>query len=115
MFSCSVDDCRLSDGKYKIIYDREFSGHQIEVKSDTIKEIYQDNSVISVIEWISDKDFFLSDLVSHLTYKDDLKKDLYTYDRPFYRLINCRKDTIDFKLMRNKNDQVNSGKLIKTE
>ena len=68
------------DGKYKVVYDREFSGYQIEVKSDTVKEIYQDNSAISGIEWMSDKEFFLNDLASYLTYKDDLEKGLFMTD-----------------------------------
>ena len=84
--SCSKDSCTLDDGKYRVIYDKEFSEFQYEIRSDTVKEIYRDNSVISVIEWISDKEYLLSDLASYLTYKDDLNKEKYTYNTPFYRL-----------------------------
>jgi len=113
--SCSDNQCGFSDGKYQVIYDKEFSSFEYEVKSDTVKEIYQDNHAYSIIEWISDDEYFLSDLVSHLAYKDDLNKEQYIYGKPFYRLINCRKDTIDFTLMRNQNSIINTGKLIKVD
>lgn len=112
---CSENNCRLPDGKYQVSYDKEFFGLSYEIKSDTIKEIHRDNYYITVVEWISDDEYFLSDLVSHITYKDDLNKELYTYGKPYYRLINCSKDTIYFKLMRNEHSAVNTGKLIKID
>lgn len=113
--SCSENHYRLKDGKYKVQFDKEFVFFHYQVKSDTIEEIYNDQRETSVIEWISDNEYFLSDLVSHITYKDDLNKQMYIYGKPFYRLIKCTKDTIYFKLMRDENNAVNSGKLIKID
>ena len=113
--SCSKNSCRLNDGKYKVVYDNEFSVFYYNVESDSIEQIYDDQRHISELEWISDNEFFLDDLPSHLTYKDDLDKQVYTYDKPFFRLIKCRMDTIYFQLMRNQNSNVNSGKFIKVD
>lgn len=113
--SCSKDYCQLKDGTYKVEFDKEFFSFQYKVNADTIEEIYDDARVTSVIEWISNKEYFLSDLPSHITYKDDLDKSTYTFGKPFYRLIKCSKDTIYFNLMRNENNVVNSGKLIKID
>ncbi|MCZ4320196.1 hypothetical protein O4H26_14480 [Aequorivita viscosa] len=77
--------------------------------------MYDDARVTSVLEWISNKEYFLSDLPSHITYKDDLDKPTYTFGKPFYRLIKCSKDTFYFNLMRNENNVVNAGKLIKID
>ncbi len=113
--SCSENNCRLTDGKYNVIYDNEFSEFQYEIASDSIREIYQDQIVLSKLERISDSEYFISDLASHLTYKDDSLKELYTYKKPFYRLTYCRNDTIGFEMIRNTHNIVNSGKLIKIE
>lgn len=88
---------------------------QWKVKSDTIEEIYEDQRNISVIEWISENEYFLNDLPSHIIYKDDLNKEMYQFGKPFYRLIKCTKDTIHFELMRNQNNTFNTGILIKID
>lgn len=113
--SCSETQCSLTDGKYKVQFDKEFVTFHYKVKSDTIEEIYDDQRFTSIIEWISDNEYFLSDLVSHITYKDDLNKQIYTYGKPFYRLVKCNNDTVYFKLMRNQNDAVNTGKMMKID
>lgn len=113
--SCSENHCRLNDGTYKVEFDKEFFSFQYKVNSDTIEANYGDQTMLSVIEWISDNECFLNDLPSHITYKDDLNKEMYEFGKPFYRLIKCTKDTVYFELMRNQNNAVNSGKLIKID
>ncbi|WGF92616.1 hypothetical protein [Aequorivita marisscotiae] len=113
--SCSEDYCLLKDGTYKVEFDEEFFSFQYKVKADTIEANYGDQTMTSIVEWISDNECFLNDLPSHITYKDDLNKSTYTFSKPFYRLIECSKDTIYFNLMRNENNVVNSGKLIKID
>lgn len=115
--SCSKNHCRLEDGRYEVVYNQkyaDYSNFEYEVNSDTIKEIRKDSYVFSVIGWISENEYHLDDLPSVLYSRDSLSGQSETKRKPFYRLSNCRKDTIDFKLISG-DHTINDGKLIKIE
>ncbi len=115
--NCSVNSCRLDDGIYRVVYEQEFGSFEYEVKSDTITQIYQDNSVTSIIDWISENEYYLNDLPTAITHQqleeNELIEQLNSTGKPFYRLKSCRNDTIYFELMRNQHITIYTGKLVK--
>ncbi len=113
------NNCELKNGKYKVIYDTEFSEYselELIVSDKTLTEIYSDSKKSEYkINWLTENTFRLEPTEKRKDSLTEIEKKLKTLGNPYYELTECSNDTIQFILRRNLHIMVNSGKFIRTD
>ncbi|WP_219921624.1 hypothetical protein, partial [Rufibacter sp. XAAS-G3-1] len=108
--------CYLENGKYKVLYDKQFSNFpkfEFEVKGKTLTELNTGNKEVYTIKDLSERSFQLVPPKSHTDSLTNIQKALVSLGQPYYEITNCTKDTIEFILRVNLHITSHSGKFVR--
>lgn len=117
-FHCTEYGCNLKDGRYKVIYDEEFSDYpkfEFEVSGQNLTEINSDSKRKYKIEQIGNNAFQLKSQEKETDSLTDFQKALTSHGQPYYDITDCKKDTIYFTLRVNLHVISHSGKFVRTK
>ena len=107
--------CYLENGKYKVLYDKQFSNFskfEFEVKGKTLTELNTDKKVYS-IKSLSENAFQLIPTVNQTDELTNIQKSLASLGEPFYEITNCKADTIEFIMRVNLHITSHTGKFVR--
>lgn len=114
----SNQECGLKDGRYKVLYDKAFSHYpsfEFEVKNDTLIQINSESNSSFIIEKLSENNFRLHSTEKEKDSLTDIQKALISLGKPYYEIINCDKNTIDFVMRINLHIISHSGKFVRID
>ena len=117
-FKCADKNCGLNDGKYRVIYDEQFSNHpkfEILLDGQNLTEINSELNRKYKIENLGENSFRLKSLEKQNDSLTELQKMLISNGKPYYEITNCKKDTIDFTMRVNLHVISHSGKFVRTK
>ena len=117
-FKCADKNCGLNDGKYRVIYDEQFSNHpkfEFEIDGQNLTEINSELNRKYKIENLGENSFRLKSLEKQNDSLTELQKMLISNGKPYYEITNCKKDTIDFTMRVNLHVISHSGKFVRTK
>ena len=115
-FKYSDSNCHLKNGKYKVIYDQQFSDYpkfEFEIDGQNVTEINSDSNRTFKIESIGENTFRLKSLEIRTDSLTEFQKALTSYGKPYYEITDCKKDTIDFTMRVNLHVISHSGKFVR--
>jgi len=111
-------ECGLEDGRYKVVYDEEFSDYpkfEFEVDGQNLIELNSDLKRKFRIEQIGNNFFRLKSMETQKDSLTKFQKALMSHGQPYYEITDCRKDTIDFTMRVNLHVRSHSGKFVRTD
>ncbi|GAB3823206.1 hypothetical protein [Pontibacter rugosus] len=117
-FRFADKDCGLGNGKYKVVYDEQFSDSpkfEFVVKGKTLTQINSSQKEVYLIKKLSEKSFQLIPTQKRADTLTELQKALISHGQPYYELKNCKKDTVEFIMRVNLHVISHSGKFVKIE
>jgi hypothetical protein len=115
-FKCADNNCELKNGKYKVVYDKEFSDYpkfEFEINGQNLTEINSDSNRKFTIETLGENSFRLKSLDKQTDSLSELQKALMSNGKPYYEITDCKKDTIDFTMRVNLHVISHSGKFVR--
>ncbi len=115
-FKCADYNCDLKDGKYKVIYDDQFSNYpkfEFKIDGQYLTEINSDSNRKFKIESIKKSAFRLKSLENPSDSLTEFQKALTSNGQPYYEITNCNKDTIYFIMRVNLHIISHSGKFVR--
>jgi hypothetical protein len=115
-FKCADNNCGLKNGKYKVVYDKEFADYpKIEfiINGQSLTEINSDSNRKYTIEAVGENYFRLKSLEKQTDSLTVFQKKLMSNGKPYYEITDCKKDTIDFTMRVNLHVTSHSGKFIR--
>ena len=115
-FKCADKNCGLNDGKYKVIYDKQFSDYpkfEFEIVGQNLTEINSELSRRYQIENLGENSFRLKSLVKKRDSLSEFRKILTSKGKPYYEITDCKNDTIDFTMRVNLHVISHSGKFVR--
>ena len=111
-------DCKLTNGKYKVVYEKQFSDYpkfEFEINGQNLKEINSEQNRNYIIENLGENSFRLVSLEKLTDSLTEFQKTLKSHGKPYYELTNCKNDTIEFTMRVNLHVISHSGKFVRTE
>ncbi len=117
-FKCVDNNCDLNNGKYKVIYDEQFSDYpkfEFEIDGQNLTEINTELSRKYQIENLGNNSFRLKLLEKQTDSLTEFQKVLMSQGKPYYEIKNCKKDTISFTMRVNLHVISHSGKFVRIE
>ncbi|WP_246051440.1 hypothetical protein [Aequorivita sinensis] len=117
-FKCADNNCELKDGKYKVIYDKQFSEYpkfEFEINGQNLTEINSVKNRNYIIENLGENSFRLKSLERQTDSLTEFQKTLMSHGKPYYEITNCKNDTIEFTMRVNLHVISHSGKFVRTE
>ena len=114
--NCNDFGCNLEDGRYKVVYDDQFSDYpefEFEVNGQNLTEISSDLKRKYRIEQIGNNAFRLKSLERQSDSLTDFQKALTSHGQPYYEITGCKRDTINFTMRVNLHVISHSGKFIR--
>ncbi len=114
--NCTDKKCGLKDGRYKVVYDDQFSDYskfEFEVNGQNLTEINSDSTRTYKIEQIGNNSFRLKSLEKQSDSLTELQKALTSHGQAYYKITDCKKDTIDFTMRMNLHVISHSGKFVR--
>lgn len=111
-------NCDLENGKYKVVYDEQFSDYpklEFEINEQKLTEINSDKNRSYKIEPIGENAFRLKSLKKETDSLTEFQKKLTSFGQSYYEITNCKKDTIDFIMRVNSHVISHSGKFIRLD
>ncbi|GGD24087.1 hypothetical protein [Flavobacterium orientale] len=109
-------NCEFKDGKYKVIYDKQFENYpafEFEVNGQNVTETNSDSQRKFKMESIGKNAFQLNSLEKQTDSLTKFQKALASQGQAYYEITNCKEDTIDFTLRVNLHVISYSGKFIR--
>lgn len=106
----------MNDGKYKVIYDKEFSAYpkfEFEIDGQNLTEINSELNRRYQIERLGENSFRLISLEKQRDSLTEFQKMLTSNGKPFYEITDCKNDTIDFTMRVNLHVISHSGKFVR--
>ena len=106
----------LKNGKYKIIYDKQFSNYpkyEFKVDGNDWFEMNTEKNQKYVIEKLDENSFRINPSEKQTDTITEIAKTLKTLGNPYYEITNCKKDTIEFILRVNLHVISYSGKFVR--
>ncbi len=110
--------CELKNGKYKVVYDKEFSQYpkwEFELNGKNVTKINSDIKRKYELEKIGANSFRLNSLEKKTDSLTEIQKALISQGKSYYEITDCKKDTFEFTMRVNLHVISNSGKFIKVE
>lgn len=110
--------CVLKNGKYKVVYDEQFSDFpkfEFEVDGQTLTDINSDSNRNFIIESFGENAFRLKSLEIQVDSLTDFQKALTSNGQSYYEITDCNKDTIEFVKRINLHVISYSGKFVRTD
>ena len=114
-FKSADINCHLKDGKYKVVYDEQFSNYpefEFEVTGENLTEINSEQIRNYKIETIGRNSFRLKSTEKQADTLTEIQKALTSLGTPYYEIVNCKSDTIDFVMRVNLHIISHSGKFV---
>jgi len=111
-------DCKLNNGKYKVIYDEQFSDYpkfEFEVNGIYLTEINSDSNRKFKIDSIGENNFRLKSMEKQTDSLTEFQKRLTSNGKPYYEITGCKKDTIEFIMRVNLHVISHSGKFVRID
>ena len=115
-FKCADKNCDLNNGKYKVIYDKQFSNYpkfEFKIDGENLTEINSESNRIKKKEKLGVNSFKLKSLEKQTDSLTEFQKKLMSYGKTYYEITNCKKDTIDFIMRVNLHVISHSGKFVR--
>ncbi len=115
-FKCADNNCGLNNGKYKVIYDKQFSGFpkfEFEIVGQNLTEINSELNRRYQIESLGENSFRLKFIEKQRDSLTEFQKMLTSNGKPYYEITNCKNDTIDFTMRVNLHVISHSGKFVR--
>ena len=115
-FKCADNNCELTNGKYKVVYDKEFSNYpkfEFEINGQNLTEINSDSNRRFVIESLGENSFRLKSLEKQTDSLSEFQNALISNGKTYYEITECKKDTIDFTMRVNLHVISHSGKFVR--
>ena len=115
-FKCADKNCDLNDGKYKVIYDKEFSAYpkfEFEIDGQYLTEINSELNRKYEIEKLDQSSFRLKSLNKETDSLTEFQKTLMSQGKPYYEITDCKNDTINFTMRVNLHVISHSGKFVR--
>lgn len=106
----------MNDGKYKVIYDKQFSDYpkfEFEIVGQNLTEINSELSRRYQIENLEENSFRLKSLEKQRDSLTEFQKILTSKGKPYYEITDCKNDTIDFTMRVNLHVISHSGKFVR--
>lgn len=116
--NCAEKDCELTNGKYKVVYDEQFSDYpkfEFKINGQNLTEISSDSNHKYTIETLGENSFRLKSLEKQTDSLTEFQKALTSYGKPYYEITDCKKDTIGFTMRVNLHVISYSGKFVRIE
>jgi len=117
-FKYAEHNCYLKNGKYKVVYDKQFSEYpkfEFEIDGKNLTEINTDSNRKYVIDSIGVNHFKLKLLGKQKYPLTEFQKSLTSYGQPYYEITDCKKDTTDFIMRVNLHVTSHSGKFTRID
>ena len=117
-FKYAENICELKDGKYKVIYDKQFSEYpkfEFVINGQNLTEINSNKNQNYIIENLGENTFRLKLLEKQTDSLTDLQQKLMSYANPYYEITDCKNDTIEFTMRVNLHVISHSGKFIRID
>ena len=117
-FKCANNNCVLENGKYKVIYDKEFANYpkfEFVINGQSLTEINSESNRKYIIEMLGENSFRLKPLEKQTDSLTEFQKALISNGKPYYEITDCKKDTIDFTMRVNMHVISHSGKFVRIE
>jgi len=115
-FKCADKNCGLNNGKYKVIYDKQFSDFpkfEFEIVGQNLTEINSELNRRYQIESLGENSFRLKSIEKQRDSLTEFQKMLTSNGKPYYEITNCKNDTIDFTMRVNLHVISHSGKFVR--
>lgn len=115
-FKCADNNCELKDGKYKVIYDEQFSEYpkfEFEINGQNLTEINSVKNRNYIIENLGENSFRLKSLEKQTDSLTEFQKTLMSLGKPYYEIKDCKNDTIEFTMRANLHVISHSGKFVR--
>ena len=106
----------MSNGKYKVIYDKEFLNYpkfEFKIDGENLTEINSKLNRRYKIEKLGENSFKLKSLEKQTDSLTEFQKALISNGKTYYEITNCKKDTIDFIMRVNLHVISHSGKFVR--
>ncbi|MDW5290367.1 hypothetical protein [Formosa sp. PL04] len=117
-FKCADDNCELKNGRYKVVYDKQFSEYpkfEFEINGQNLTEINSEQNRNYIIENLGENTFQLKSLEKQTDSLTDFQKALISNGKPYYEITDCKNDTIEFTMRVNLHVFSHSGKFVRLE
>ncbi|MDF9795359.1 hypothetical protein OKW21_006726 [Catalinimonas alkaloidigena] len=117
-FTCADQSCNLKDGKYKVVYDKQFSGYaesEFVIIDQTLIELKNNQKSEYKINWIAEDQFRLDPINKETDSLTSIQEELNSLGEPYYQITGCKAGDIMFEFYRNPHILINSGKLIRKD
>ncbi len=115
-FKCADNTCVLKDGKWKVVYDEQFSDYpkfEFELNGQKLTEINSEKNRLFQVEPIGKNSFRINSLEKQTDSLTKMQKALVSKGKPYYEIIDCKKDTIEFIMRVNLHVTSHSGRFVK--
>ena len=115
-FKCSDNNCELQNGKYKVIYDEQFSEYpkfEFEINGQNLTEINSKHNRNYIIENFGENAFRLKSFEKQTDSLTEFQKALMSNGKPYYEITDCKNDTIEFTMRVNLHVISYSGKFVR--
>ncbi len=106
----------MNNGKYKVIYDKEFSKYpkfEFKIDGENLTEINSEFNRRYKIEKLGENSFKLIFVEKQSDSLSEFQKALISYGKPYYEITDCKKDTINFIMRVNQHVISHTGKFIR--
>lgn len=116
-FKYADNNCELKDGKYKVVYDEQFSEYpkfEFEINGQNLTEINSEQNRNYIIENIGENTFRLKSLEKQTDSLTEIQNTLMSHGKPYYEM-DCKNDTIEFTMRVNLHVISHSGKFVRIE
>ena len=110
--------CELKNGKYKVVYDKEFSEYpkwEFELNGKNVTEINSDLKRKYELEKIGKNSFRLNSREKKTDSLSEIQKALISHGKAYYEITDCQRDTFEFTMRVNLNVISYSGKFVRIE
>ena len=116
--NCTDKDCKLTNGKYKVVYEEQFSNYpkfEFEINGQNLTEINSERNRNYIIENLGENSFRLKSLEKLTDPLNEFQKTLMSHGKPYYEITDCKNDTIEFIMRVNLHVISHSGKFVRIE
>ncbi|AFU67086.1 hypothetical protein P700755_000006 [Psychroflexus torquis ATCC 700755] len=106
----------MNNGKYKVIYDKQFSNYpkfEFEINGQNLTETNSELNRKYKIESLGENSFRLKTIEKPKDSLTEFQKSLMSNGKPYYEITDCKNDTIDFTMRVNLHVISHSGKFVR--
>jgi hypothetical protein len=110
--------CGLQNGKYKVVYDAEFSDHpkfEFEVNGEILTKVNSDTKRVFKLKKLYKNNFSLKPTETQTDSLTEFQKALTSHGKPYYDIVACKKDTLYFVMRVDLHIISQSGKFVRID